>query len=65
MEEVKFELEYVTADLMDVALRSIGIKLNNDTINKIIDIVELIEKTKGKTTLRDIVALEADWEKPY
>ena len=55
-------IDNVTTDRLDLALRMVGITFDHRTIDKIIDIVELIEEKGGETSIQDIEALKAEWE---
>lgn len=61
MKEPLKPIDNVTIELLDVALRSVGIRLNKKEIDKIIDIVELIEDKGEETSLKDISLLESEW----
>lgn len=54
-------IDNVTTTLLDVALRAVGIKIDIPTLDKIIDIVELIEDKGGETSIMDISMLESEW----
>ena len=56
-------IDNVTTDILDVALRASDIKLPIDIIDKIIDIVELIEEKGNNTNIQDIHKLQTEWEK--
>ena len=55
-------IDNVTTDRLDLALRMVGITFDHRTIDKIIDIVELIEEKGGETSIQDIEALKVEWE---
>tara|TARA_R110002126_G_scaffold86464_1_gene208648 strand:+ start:42757 stop:43212 length:456 start_codon:yes stop_codon:yes gene_type:complete len=54
----------VTVSLLDVALRFAGISIDKDVIDKIIDLVELIEDHGEDTNLMHLCKLQADWDRP-
>lgn len=54
-------IDRVTTERLDMALRLSGINLGLDTVDRIIDTVELIEKKGGKTSLNDITNLQIEW----
>jgi len=54
-------IDKVTVQNLDVALRMVGIDLNNNLIDKIIDLVELIEEKGDNTTMKDVFKLQEDW----
>jgi len=51
----------VTTTYLDIALRMCGINLEIAVIDKIIDLVELIEQKGGEVSIEDICKLQADW----
>ena len=55
-------IDKVTVELLSMALRMVGIIFDDKTIDKIIDLVELLEKKGGETSIEDIVKLQAEWE---
>lgn len=55
-------IDKVTVKNMDVALRMCGITLGHGTIDKIIDLVELIEEKGDETTMSDIFKLREEWK---
>ena len=61
MKEPLKPIDNVTVELLDVALRAVGIRIDKPILDKIIDIVELIEDNGGETSIRDIAKLEAEW----
>jgi hypothetical protein len=58
-------IDKVTVKNLDVSLRMVGIYLDNILIDKIIDLVELIEDKGDKVTIKDISKLESEWKKSY
>jgi hypothetical protein len=61
----KPSIDRVSTTTLDIALRSVGYKLDMELIDKIIDLVELLEVKGDNTSLADICKLEAVWEKTY
>lgn len=61
MKEQLKSIDNVTIELLDVALRAVGIRLDKKEIDKIIDIVELIEDKGETTSIKDIASLESEW----
>jgi hypothetical protein len=57
----KRRIDKVTTDRLDIALRMVGIQLNIELVDRIIDIVELIEDKGGNTSLKDVSKLQAEW----
>ena len=51
----------MTVTNLDVALRMVGISIDKETIDKIIDIVELLETKGDDTSIKDICELQAEW----
>lgn len=62
MSKKKKPIDRVTTKRLDVALRMCGMKLPYEMIDKIIDLVELIEDKGGNTSMKDVCKLEAAWE---
>lgn len=56
-------IDNVTVSRLDVGLRAIGIQIDRHLLDKIIDIVELIEDKGENTSLDDICKLEDEWNK--
>ncbi len=57
------KINKVTTTNLDIALRMVGIEINKVIIDKIIDIVELIENKGSETSIKDVCELEASWGK--
>jgi len=57
----KRRIDKVTTDRLDMALRMVGIQLNIKLVDRIIDLVELIEDKGGNTSLKDVSKLQAEW----
>jgi hypothetical protein len=55
-------IDRVTVERLDIALRMAGIKLELPLIDKIIDLVELIEDKGGNTSIKDICKLQSEWK---
>jgi len=60
-EEEDKPIDYVTTQSLDAALRLIGVKIESPVLDKIIDLVELLEDKKGNPTLEEITELEIDY----
>lgn len=58
-------IDKVTTDLLDISLRMVGEKVDKNLLDKIIDLVELIEEKGDQTSIRDVVALQTEWNKHY
>lgn len=54
-------IDKVTTDYLDIALRMVGISLDLKLIDKIIDLVELIEEKGGDVSIRDVNELKSKW----
>jgi hypothetical protein len=54
-------IDMVTTANLDIALRIVGISLDLKTIDKIIDIVWLIESKGDDTSMKDIIELHRKW----
>ena len=61
MTTYKNPIEKVTTDYLDIALRMVGISLDVTLIDKIIDLVELIEEKGGEASISDITKLKSHW----
>jgi hypothetical protein len=53
----------VTITNLDNALRMCGIEINKLIIDKIIDLVELIEEKGNLTSIQDVCKLQEEWER--
>jgi len=58
----KKRIDKVTTDRLNMVLKMVGIQLNRELIDKIIDCVELIEDKGGKTSLKDVSKLQSEWD---
>jgi len=56
-------IDKVTTELLDIALRACSIAIPIDIVDKIIDVVELLEDKGGKTTIKDITKLQQEWKR--
>ncbi len=54
-------IDKVTTTNLDLALRMVGISFDLGTIDKIIDLVELIESKGDDTSIMDICKLQSEW----
>jgi len=57
-------IDKVTVVNLDLSLRMCNIRFNPNLINKIIDLVELIEEKGDDVSIKDILCLQAQWETP-
>jgi len=58
-------IDNVTTSRLDMTLRMSDIFIDIVTLDKIIDVVELIEKKGGKTSLNDVCHLKQKWREHY
>ena len=56
-------IDNVTTTILDVALRMCGIQLELQIIDKIIDVVKLIEEKGGYANFEDIAKLQDKWKR--
>ena len=61
MKAIEKPTDKVTTDYLDIALRMVGISLDFTLIDKIIDLVELIEEKGGEASISDITKLKSHW----
>lgn len=54
-------IDNVTVELLGLGLRLIGVKMDMKTLDKLIDIIELIEDKGGEAGLADFAELEKEW----
>lgn len=59
---MKNPIDNVTIDRLDVCLRMCGVQLDRQIIDKVIDLVELIEKKGENTSIDDISDLQTKWK---
>ena len=55
-------IDKVTVRNLDLAFRMVVIKCDYDTVDKIIDLVEIIENKGDLTTMKDICNIQTEWE---
>jgi hypothetical protein len=58
-------IDKVTTTNLDLALRMVGISFDLNTIDKIIDLVELIESKGDDTSMKDVIDLQGEWSNGY
>lgn len=56
-------IDRVTVKNLGIALRMIGVELDNSLIDKIIDLVELIENKGDGVSIKDTTKLQEEWVK--
>jgi len=54
-------IDKVSIDILDVALRMCNIQIHKTILDKIIDIVELLEDKGGDATVEDMIDLQKTW----
>ena len=59
----KLPIDKVTTENLDIALRMVGIQLDVNIIDKVIDLVELIENKGDDVTIKDVVSLQQTWSR--
>lgn len=57
------DIDKVTTQYLELGLRMCGIQLPMDTVDKIIDVVELIGKKGGNASILDTCKLMEEWKK--
>lgn len=62
-EKEKLPIDKVTTRNLDIALRMVGIQLDISIIDKVIDLVELIENKGDDVTIKDVVSLQQTWSR--
>jgi hypothetical protein len=55
-------IDKVTVTNLDLALRMVGITFDKKTIDKIIDLVELLEEKGDEVTIKDICSIQEEWK---
>lgn len=55
-------LDKVTVANLDTVLKMVGIALPHETIDKIIDLVEIIEEKGDNVTVNDILLIQKYWK---
>ena len=63
MIEKKKPIVNVTVDILDMALRMCQIQIDKTILDRIIDLVELIEEKGIQTNIEDICDLQEEWKK--
>ncbi len=57
-------IDKVTLDILDTALRICDIQIHRSILDKVIDVVELLEEKGDQASLMDFANLKAEWQKP-
>lgn len=55
-------IDKVTVTNLDAVLRMCHIEINKSVLDKIIDLVELIEEKGNETSIKDVFDLKSKWE---
>lgn len=58
-------IDRVTTTNLDITLRMCGYQLDKTLIDRIIDLVELIEDKGDDASIRDVCKLQAEWTNGY
>ncbi len=58
-------IDKVTTTNLDIALRMVGYQLDKTLIDRIIDLVELIEDKGDDASIKDICKLQVEWTNGY
>ena len=58
-------IDKVTTTNLDIALRMVGYQLDITLIDRIIDLVELIEDKGDDASIKDICKLQSEWTNGY
>lgn len=61
MNEPDKPIDKVTTNLLDAALRAVGIQISEHLLDRIIDVVELIEDKGEQVSLKDLSELQELW----
>lgn len=62
MNKLEQPIDKVTTTNLDIALRMCNIEINKKILDKIIDIVELIEEKGDEVNIKDICQLQSEWK---
>ena len=58
-------IDKVTTDNLDIALRMCQIQIDKSILDRIIDLVELIEEKGDQTSIEDVVKLQTEWKQSF
>jgi hypothetical protein len=56
-------IDNVTVTYLDQVLKMCGLQIHHDLLDRIIDVVELLEQKGGKVTLDDVTELQEEWKR--
>lgn len=62
-EQERRPIDNVTTDRLHVALKLVGVDIHTSILDKVIDLVELIEDKGGDASIDDIVSLKENWNR--
>ena len=65
MNPEKRPIDNVTVDNLDIALRMCQIQIDKSILDRIIDLVELIEEKGDQTSIDDVVKLQTEWKQSF
>ena len=54
-------IDKVTTERLDMAFRMCNIQIHKTIVDRIIDLVKLIEQKGGRTSVKDICKLQEEW----
>lgn len=60
--ESTLPIDKVTVQNLDIALRMCNIQIDKTLLDRIIDVVELIEEKGDDVSIKDVAKLKAEWE---
>lgn len=63
MNPEKRPIDNVTVDNLDIALRMCQIQIDKSILDRIIDLVELIEEKADETSIADVCKLQEEWKR--
>ena len=63
MNPEKRPIDNVTVDNLDIALRMCQIQIDKSILDRIVDLVELIEEKSDETSIADVCKLQEEWKK--
>ena len=58
-------IDKATTDNLDIALRMCQIQIDKSILDRIIDLVELIEEKGDQTSIDDVVKLQTEWKQSF
>lgn len=58
---MKKSIDNVTVTNLDLALRMCGIQIDKSILDRVIDVVEMLEEKGDYTTISDVANLQVEW----